>query len=124
MTTYAPINQTYIVDQDSSVTFDSPVIDLVLPYKAINYQLKWADANVKGQFIWKASIFSDPYVWEEMVSCQEVKFSTRDAPDGVTSMIVSLPTVWLSQGFLKFTWVPFASGSAGNIQTAIRIVPI
>ena len=119
--TYAPINQTYFVDQDSSATFESPVIDLRKPTSAICYQMKWGD-NVLGKFVWEASIFSDPYVWETLVACEEVILETAKVSPARSS-IVSIPSVWLGPGFLRFRWEPTV-GSVGGIDVAIRIVPI
>jgi hypothetical protein len=117
--TFAPINQGYLSGQDSAAGFDSPVIDMRKPTSAINYQFKW-DAGVRGELTWYASIFSDPYVWETLVSCEEVRVTVKG---NSTSSIVALPVQWLTAGFIKFSWVP-AAGTDGNIDAAIRIVPI
>lgn len=119
--TYAPINQTYFVDQDSSEVFESPVIDLRKPTSSICYQMRW-DNNVLGKFIWEASIFSGPFEWEALVACEEVILETAKVSPALSS-IVSIPSVWLGPGFIRFRWEPTA-GSSGDIDVAIRIVPI
>lgn len=121
MSTFAPINQTYFVDQDSSSPFTSPVINHMKPTSSICYQMKWVD-GVIGKFVWEASIFSNPHVWEQLVSCDEVVLDTAEQSPALNS-IVSIPSIWLSVGFMRFRWVPTA-GSTGNIDVAIRIVPI
>ena len=117
--TFAAINQQYLSGIDSAAGFDSPVIDMRKPTAAINYQFKWG-AGVRGEIIWYASLFSDPYVWEVLVSCEDVRVTVKGSD---SSSIVSLPAQWLTVGFIKFSWVP-AAGTVGNIDVAIRIVPI
>ena len=118
--TFAAINQQYLSGVDSSAGFDSPVIDMRKPSAAINYQFKWG-AGVRGEIIWYASLFSDPYVWEVLVGCVEVRV---EVDGSASSSIVSLPAQWLMVGFIKFSWVPDGGGSTGDIDVAIRIVPI
>lgn len=116
MATRALTNLNYIVDQDSSVAFDSPIIDLEHPFVAVNYQIKW-DLNVRGEFIWLATIYPD--LWENYIACEEVNYRV----DGTAEhTIISLPQSWLTAGYLKFEWVPEA-GSSGLISVASRIVP-
>ena len=119
LSTFAAINQEYLSGVDSAVGFDSPIIDMRKPTSAINYQFKW-DAGVRGELTWYASLFSNPYVWEVLVSCEEVRVTVKG---NSTSAIVSLPAQWLTVGFIKFSWVP-AAGTIGNIDAAIRVVPI
>ncbi len=120
MSTFAPINKNYIVDQDGSVPFTSPaVIDLTGPNASINWQFRW-DQGVVGKITWFASVFFEPFVWEPLVSCEPVELildSTRE------SEIISLPSNWLTAGFIKFEYVP-VDGSVGLIDAAIRAVPI
>ncbi len=114
-------NSTYLVDKDSSVAFDLPIINNTLVKKAINWQFKW-DATVIGKFIWEASIFPEPYSWEPLVSCEVVELLTGEqAP--LLSGIVVLPEVWQTVGFIRPGWIPDGGGSTGLIQGAIRIVP-
>jgi len=116
MATRAITNLEYMVGEDSSSTFESPIVDLTLPHKALNYQLKW-DVGVKGKFTWMTTIF--PNEWETLVSCEEVSYTVDGSEP---STIIALPNTWLNSGFLKFVWVPDSvSGSTGNIDVAIRI---
>lgn len=119
MPTRALTNLKYIESQDSSLAFESPITDLTLPQSAINYQLVW-DVGVLGKFTWKAAIFPDK--WETLVSCEEVTY-TVDGSEIEPHTIVSLPNNWLNSDYLKFVWEPDV-GSAGNIDVAIRIVPV
>ena len=121
MSTYAPINQNYIVDQDCSGAWVSPIIDMEKPTSAINYQFVW-DETVRGELVWQASLFKDPYQWETMVSCGEVRFKTHDEDLG-NSNIIALPHSWLTNGFVRFTFTPIGT-SSGVINAAIRVVPI
>jgi hypothetical protein len=120
MPTFAPINDNYILDKDSSVSFESPIVDLMFPLQAVNYQLKWAE-NVSGRFIFEGSVYPDPYCWETIVNCEEI--IVEAGPSGGSS-IVSLTGVWLTLGFVRYRWDPADSGSTGNINTAIRVVPV
>ena len=120
MSNKALTNLKYMVDQDSSVTFDSPVMDLTMPNTAIGYHFKW-DAGVRGVLTWYASIFEDDYEWEQYVACEPVEYTIDGS---ATSTIITLPSNWMMVGHLKFSWVPDVGGSTGNISTAIRIVPI
>jgi len=83
--------------------------------------MKWSSSNVIGKFVWEASVFPDPYCWEQLVSCDEVVLVPQD--QDTLSGIVSLPNIWLTVGYVRFRWVPDI-GSVGTIDTAIRIVPI
>ncbi len=118
--TRAITNVGYLVDQDSSISWETDPIALDLASKAICWQFKW-DASVSGTFTAYASIFSDPFVWETMVACNEVKFSTSDV--SVQSSIIALPDSWQMAGFIKWGFSPDV-GSSGNTSAAIRIVPI
>ncbi len=117
MSTKAITIEDYLVDQDGSQDFTSPVYDLRHPLLSMNWQMKW-EAGVTGFFIWEASIFSDPKVWETLVACEEVKLNIETAPG---SGIVSLPNQWLTAGFIRFRFV--AAGGSGLIQVAMRVVP-
>ena len=119
--TFAPINDNYIVGHDSSTSLTSPIIDFRKPLSSLCYQMRWTE-NVLGSFVWEASIFPDPYNWEQLVSCEEVKFSTGDYLETLSN-IVSIPNIWLTVGFIRFRWEPLA-GSVGTIDVAIRIVPV
>ena len=120
MSTFAPINKNYIVDQDGSVPFTSPhVINLTSPNASINWQFKW-DSGVSGKITWFASIFSEPFVWENLISCEAVELTIDSSAE---SSIISLPENWLTVGFIKFEFVPLA-GSSGLISAAIRSVPV
>ena len=113
-------NLEYLVGQDSSSSFDSPIMDSVMPNKAVGYQFKW-DAGVKGVFTWYASIFK--YEWEQYVACESVELEITGSETS-RSAIVALPDNWLVTGYLKFSWVPDGAGSTGSIDAAIRIVPV
>ena len=114
-------NPTYMVDQDSALPFTSPILDLKLPLSSFSYQLKWSVDSVIGKFIWEASIFPDPYCWEQLVTCEAVELVPQDQ-DGLSS-IVALPNIWLTVGYVRFRWVPEV-GSIGTIDVAVRGVPI
>ena len=114
-------NPSYIVDQDSSIPFTSPIIDLQKPISSLCYQMKWSSSSVIGKFIWEASVFPDPYCWEQLVSCESVELITQEQE--TLSGIVSLPNIWLTVGYVRFMWIPDV-GSIGEIDVAIRIVPI
>lgn len=120
MATRALTNLEYLVGQDSSVAFDSPVTDLAMPNKSTSYQFKWA-AGVKGTLTWYASIYK--YEWEQYVACEAVELVIT-GEETRRSSIIALPDNWLMVGHLKFSWVPDGDGSTGNIDAAIRIVPI
>jgi hypothetical protein len=106
-----------MVDKDSSVSFESPILDLELPIASVNYQLKW-DVGVRGKFTWQATIFPD--LWEAFVACEEVILIVDGSEE---HSIISIPNSWLTAGFTRFVWVP-DEGSTGNIDVASRIVPI
>ena len=114
-------NPNYIVGQDASLPFTSPIIDMQKPVSSLCYQMKWSGQDVLGWFIWEASIFPDPFCWEQFVACEEVKFHTGETT--ALSNIIALPNVWLATGYVRFRWEPDL-GSSGTINTAIRIVPI
>ena len=107
----------YVEDADSSVAFESPILNLELPIASVNYQLQW-EAGVRGTFTWQAAIFPD--LWETYVACEEVIYVVDGAEEHT---IVSLPCSWLSSGYLRFIWVPATAGSTGLINVASRIVP-
>ena len=117
----AIVNENYIVDQDSSVGFQSPIVDLESALSAINYQVLW-DADVSGELVWQASIFDDPFRWEDLVNCKAVKLNIPGDGNGNNHSIVSIDGIWLTVGFLRFDWRP--SNSTGNLNVSIRIVPI
>ena len=116
----ATIDQTFISGQDASSDFESPVINLSNPVSSLCFQLKW-DSGVLGTFTWYASVFK-PYVWEPLVSCGE---DVTLIPAGVTldSSIISLPSIWLTTGYIKFAFVK-AVGSTGDVDVALRTVPL
>lgn len=114
-------NPIYLVDHDSSIPYTSPIIDLSKPLASICYQMKWSSSSVIGKFVWEASIFPDPYCWEQLVSCEAVELITKDQE--TLSGIVSIPNIWLTVGFVRFRWVPDV-GSNGTFNVAIRLVPI
>lgn len=121
MSTFAPINQKYIVDQDCSASWVSQITDMTKPTSALNYQFVWEE-TVRGELVWEASLFKDPYHWETMVSCGEVRFKTHEE-DLDDSNIISLPHSWLTVGYIRFTFTPIGV-SSGVINAAIRVVPI
>ena len=125
MSTKAITNQNYVASQDSSVSFESPIVRLEHPLRSICYQVCW-ESNVKGKMTWQASIFSDPFKWETLVNCEEVTLEIPgDTPFGQDHAIISIPNIWLTVGFLRFIWEPLSDGSSeGNIDVAIRIVPV
>ena len=113
--TTAPKNLNHVVDQDSSVAFESPTIDLERPVEAIQYQIAW-DASVLGVFTFQATIYDD--LWEDIPGCSiEVWTSGQEAGH----KIVAIPKTWITAAKLRFKWEPDASGSSGNINAAIRI---
>lgn len=115
-------NDKYLVDEDSSVPFELPIISNILGKQTLSWQFKW-ESGVVGEFIWEASIFPTPYCWEPLVSCQVVELKTSEQSP-LLSGIVVLPQVWHTVEYIKLSWVPSAGGSAGLIQGAIRIVPL
>ena len=122
MSSYSPINELYLKDKDASAPFDSPIIDMAKPTLAINYQFVWDEA-VQGELVWEASLFKDPYHWETMVSCGEVRFKTNEEDLIGGSNIIALPQSWLTVGYIRFTFTPIGV-SSGLINAAIRVVPI
>jgi len=121
MSTYAPINENYMVGEDSSAEFFSPVLDLRKPLRAINYQVYWAE-GVSGLMVWEATIYSPSEdLWEQIVNCEGIELEM--GPTGGHA-IISLTGVWLTVGFVRMRWDPIDSGSAGLVDVAIRIVPI
>ncbi len=121
----ANINKEYVAAADSSIAFESQVIELKCPLRAVNYQVCW-ETGVRGELIWEASIFDDPFKWETLVNCEEVTLGIplEDDPTALSS-IVSITGIWLTVGWLRFRWVPSTSiPSSGNIDVAIRIVPV
>lgn len=114
---YAPINLSHVENQDSSTSFDSPILDLTKPIKSVQYQISW-DANVLGVFKFLATIFPDK--WEEIPSCNIEVYTSGDTEG---HKIVFIPEAWLMCSKLKYVWEPSA-GSSGNINTAIRIATI
>jgi len=122
MSSYAPINAEYVVDQDTSVGFTSKVVDLRCPLSALNYQVEW-ELGVKGHFIFEASIFPEPYKWETIINCEEIVIAVDGTSEG--HCIVALTYLWLSMGFVRVRWEPdTVDGSIGNTNIAIRVVPI
>lgn len=122
MATRAITNENYLVDQDASVSFESPKpVDLELPLAALSYQFKW-DVGVVGTVTFFASIYPTPFEWEKLISCEEVSFTINNSNE-TESEIVSIPGLWLNVGFIKFEFVPSGS-STGNISVASRGVPI
>jgi len=120
MPTRALTNLEYMVDQDSSATFESPPLDLTYPFVAVNYQFKW-EVGVTGKFTWYATIFPD--LWEPLVACEEVTFTIDGTEElGEEHNLISLPCTWLNSGYIKFVWVPEET-SVGMIDVASRIVP-
>ncbi len=117
--TRAITNVSYLVDQDSSVSWETNPVSLELASTSLCWQFKW-DAGVSGNFTAYASIFSNPFVWEGMVACDSVTFSTADIVG--QSTIVALPQSWQLVGFIKWVFTPEV-GSVGNTSAAIRIVP-
>lgn len=117
----AIVNENYIVDEDSSVSFTSPIIDLEAPLRAINYQVSW-DEGVQGELVWQASIVDDPFLWEDLVNCKDVKLSIPSDGSGNNHSILSIEGIWLTVGYLRFEWRP--SGSVGLLNVSIRIVPV
>lgn len=112
------ISENYIKNADSSNTFESASIDLTRPVTAIGYQFKW-DVGVRGVLSWKAAIFEGE--WDDFVACEKVEYII----DGLTTQtIIALPHIWLAAGFIKVVWTPDLTGSVGNINAAIRIVPV
>ena len=120
MSTKAITMTEYIVDQDGSVSFYSPIYNLTLPLKSMGWQFKW-ESGVLGTFLWEASIYPGPYSWESLVVCETVSF-TIDSSTTNESCIVVLPDQWQNVGYIRFGFVP-ATGSTGLIQTALRVVP-
>ena len=120
MATRAITNEEYVIDQDSSSSFQSSAIDLTLPLQAINYQAKWT-AGVSGTLTWQAAIYED--LWETLVACEAVDLEITGS-EPVKNSIVALPYSWLTMGYIRVIWVPSGGGSTGNINVAIRIVPI
>lgn len=118
--TRAITNVGYLVDQDSSISWETNPVSLELASTSLCWQFKW-DAGVSGIFTAYASIFSNPFVWEQMVACEQVSFSTADISG--QSTIIALPQSWQLVGFIKWDFAP-AVGSVGNTSAAIRIVPI
>ena len=118
MPTRALTNLNYVVDQDSSVAFESPIIDLEKPIHSLSYQFR-LDPTVRGIFKWYASIYPD--LWEVFVACSTVDYVVED---GANANIIALPNAWLTVGRLKFVWTPTEGVSTGNISVAVRIVPI
>ncbi len=111
----------YVVDEDASVTFESPKpIDLALPLAALSFQFAW-DASVVGTVTFYASIYPDPYKWEKLVNCGCIEFDTADSE--TQTELVALTGIWLTTGFIKFIFVP-ADGSIGFMSVAARIVPV
>lgn len=105
----------WIVDQDSASTFNSPVTDLASPLEALNYELSW-EAGVTGVFTFEGAITASRF--KDLINCSTV---TVTADGSESYEIVSLTGIWLTLGFVRFTWVP--SGSSGDINVALRIVP-
>ena len=114
-------NPELFVDEDASASFEMSPKSLDVPLQALGYQFKW-EAGVIGVVTFKASIFPSPYNWETLVSCESVTFTTGESPI-TRSMIISIPGIWLSAGFLKFEFVPDA-GSTGVMDVAERVVPL
>lgn len=112
--TYAPINQNYIVAQDSSTTFNKEV-NLDLPTKAIQYQLKW-ETNVLGIFKFQATLFED--LWEDIPNCA-IEVRTDGTSDG--HKIVFIPDTYLLCRKIRLVWEPDIDGSIGSIDVAIRV---
>lgn len=122
MSNYAPINEEYVVGQDSSVAFESEIIPLRLPYASIIYQVNWAE-GVSGLMVWEGTIY-DPSLdrWERLVGCDEV---TLEMGISGGHGIVALTDAWMTVGFLRMRWLPITDeSSTGAIDVAIRIVPI
>jgi hypothetical protein len=120
MPTEAKINESYLVDKDSSVYFETNPSNLATPMNAINYQLKW-EAGVSGKVTWEASIYEG--LWEDLEACEPVELVIT-GDELIKHCIIVLPNAWLTMGYLRFIWEPDASGSSGNISAAIRVVPI
>lgn len=113
--TFAPINLNYIKDKDSSIAFNSPVVDLTKPVAGIQYQMAWA-STVLGTFKFQATIFDNK--WEDIPGCV-IEAKTDGANAG--NKIISIPRAYLLCKYIRFTWTPDSDGSSGNIDVAIRI---
>lgn len=109
------LNLDYVVDQDSASPFTSPELALSHPLDGVFYQFAW-DAEVKGQFIFEATIF--PGKWESFLDCGELKVI---ADGNAGHKIVCIPQAWYLVSKLRFRWVP--SLSSGNFSVALRLIP-
>lgn len=118
--TAAILKLDYIEAQDSASAFTSPEVTLTYPIQAIGYQFVWG-ASVVGQFVFEATIFDDE--WESLVSCTDPVVVTV-AGGTAASEIVVIPHLWLMLSKLRFRWVPDAGGSTGNVNVALRVVPL
>lgn len=113
--TTALTNTSFIVDEDSSSAFYSPVSNLESAISALNYEISW-EAGVTGVFTFEGAITEEKF--QPSIGCDPVSFSA----DGSAGFeIVSIFGVWLTLGFIRFGWVP--SSSTGNINVVLRVVP-
>ena len=104
-----------LVDQDSSSSFESRSIDLASPLEALNYELSW-ETGVTGVFTFQGAIVVNRF--KDIINCKTITVSAG----GVASCeIVSLTGIWLTLGFVRFTWTP--ATSTGNFSVALRVVP-
>lgn len=121
MTFQALNNDSYIVDQAGDTAYIGSPIMLKNPNKSLCFQFRWGE-NVNGVFKFEASVFNDTPQWIPLVSCQAVEFKTSDYSENLTN-IVAIPEVWNLVSMIRITYQP-NTGSSGNWDCAIRVVPI
>jgi hypothetical protein len=111
------LNETYVLDQDSTQEYISPVLSLEYPVAGIFYQFVWP-SSVRGEFIFEAAIIQDQ--WEPLTDCEEVKVIADSIED--SSKIVTIPQAWTLVSALRFRWVPY-SPTSGTFTVGLRICP-
>lgn len=117
MATKAIINNSFVLDKDSSGAFNSPVTTLDEPLQSLNFQLFWED-GVLGAFQFQSNIKSGE--WEQMLDCN--KRPVQVIVGGVAgNEIVSLINPWKAFNAVRFVWVP--QSSSGLINCSLRVVP-
>lgn len=111
------LNEAYVLNQDSTEEFISPVLSLEYPVSGIFYQFVWP-SSVRGEFIFEACIIADQ--WEPLTDCEEVKVIADSIVN--SSKIVSIPRAWTLVSALRFRWVPY-NPTSGTFTVGLRVCP-
>jgi len=108
----------WVEDQDASVEFTTPIIDLNHRTESLAFQVAWTQ-GVTGTFVWEVCIIPD--LWEQYISCEPVNLEIVGDEAQLHSIIV-IPKNYLAAASMRVRFIS-EDNSSGTYTIAQRICP-